>query len=122
MFESDSVVSDIRKRKHTVYSNSVSGKPARSLTLMRATVSQLKEEADKLTAYRTQVEAEESWARESFFQLESLHYYMKAERVNSTKKARLDSDTEVTGPHLLLEVGSCVCQVEQESESLWIAE
>lgn len=85
--------------------------------MMKASIRQLKDEADELAAFRTQVEEEESWARKSFFQLESLYCYLMAEHAKATKKPRVDESGKVTGSYLLLENGSHDSQVSDHGDS-----
>ena len=78
MFEADFVISETRKRRRATLENSVSMKASKSLAIMKSAVTQLKSDADALTTFRSQVELEESWVRETSSQLESSYYFMKA--------------------------------------------
>ena len=104
MFESDFVVAKSRKRKRATLQNSVSMKAARSLSIMKAAVTQLKDDASALASYRAQVEAEESWSKEVSAQMESSYYFMKSKAADIVSGPPRDSDDETGGP-LLLENG-----------------
>ena len=51
-FEPKFVLSEVRKRKREMLEDTIVGKPARSLTMMKATLSQLEAEIDELAAHR----------------------------------------------------------------------
>ena len=106
MFEADFIISETRKRRRATLENSVSMKASKSLAIIKSAVTQLNDDADALTAFRSQVEAEESWVRETSSQLESSYYFMKSKAADLISCGPLtESDVEKSKAPLLLENG-----------------
>ena len=102
-FEPKSVLTEVRKRKREMLEDTIVGNSARSLTMLKATLSQLQGEIDDLAAHRTHAQDEEAWARESLSQLQGSYSHLKSSRAKISKgEAEDESEYEVVRPCLLL--------------------